>query len=405
LSGRWKRDFQGPANIKWFGASTTGNAQPSIQRAIAYHKSVYIPEGVYAVYDPLILFDGSIIEGYGPFHSEIYGSGNNIGNPIIAVNHKATSDSDLSSKSVRIRRLGILGYCTSAILLSRGTYSHLEDLRIHNTFNTDHALYCSFCWNSLIRNVHFTSIGVAPDTNYTPTPGTACLYISRFASSLIVDNLITSSTNPYGILMDGPSGEGAGHYFRGLTIQGHSEIGVYIRSNASGPTHIHGMFTEACKISMRLGEKSTGRTARGISLVGCVFATSTSTNKGACVLWIDLCHGVDISGCTFGTSNTLEGCTILFNEGNMVRISGCFWGSFPLEAISTFRRISSLGRADFVMTDQSQTTGTKGSSLIMRPDVTGTSNYGRIATMKIDINGNWVPSLSTIAVHATPPAT
>ena len=73
--GRWKRDFKGPANVRWFGAKGDGiqNDRPMIQSAINVHASVFIPAtSTYYYMDDQVqmLRDGQELFGEG-FASQI----------------------------------------------------------------------------------------------------------------------------------------------------------------------------------------------------------------------------------------------------------------------------------------------------------------------------------------------
>lgn len=57
-TGRWVRQYSGAVNVKWFGAKGLGNNlqndTPAIQAAMNCSNDVYIPEGVYVLYTPLV---------------------------------------------------------------------------------------------------------------------------------------------------------------------------------------------------------------------------------------------------------------------------------------------------------------------------------------------------------------
>jgi len=173
---RFRRIFEGPADVKWFGAKGDGTTDDTaaIQLAINSHAHIYFPPSSYKITDYVFLQDNSRIEG--TRSSKIFMSANPDGVNLISAKDKV---------NVTIDNLWI-----------EGVYGVGNPFPVRGVMEGQGVTLAVYgCRNVLITNCYFTYNGL----------GSGNIYVSKCKDVVVTNNYVEKSMN--GICFDNWYGE------------------------------------------------------------------------------------------------------------------------------------------------------------------------------------------------------
>lgn len=142
-TGKWKRQFSGQVNVKWFGAKMNGTADDSdaLQNAVNSGYNVYVPEGTLAVSKPILLKHGSVVTGAGAEKTTIIKTTHNTFSAGTATGIDAIFIIDIDDltrvRNVTLKNMLLRGTAsgekiTYGIYASQGYCHHYENVYVDN---------------------------------------------------------------------------------------------------------------------------------------------------------------------------------------------------------------------------------------------------------------------------------
>jgi hypothetical protein len=243
-TGRWKRLFSGPVNVKWFGAEMNGIADDSnaLQDAVDSGYNVYVPEGTLAVSKPILLKHGSVVAGAGPEKTNVvktthntFSTGTAIGIDAIFIIDidNLTRVRNVTLKNMLLRGTPSGGKIAYGIYASQGYGHHYENVYIDNVIT-------GFYWKVIFQTRIVSCIAQNVTTGFKIDPpesqlgGTSTVFERCWAlvvsekgydfKSLIYSTMLSCASES--ILWDGvadPTTIAYGYYFdscTGFSMQG-----------------------------------------------------------------------------------------------------------------------------------------------------------------------------------------
>ncbi|NQX40319.1 Right handed beta helix region [Pedobacter steynii] len=302
--GRWKRLFDGQANVKWFGVKADGMDDTiALQNAIDCWNVIYLPKGEYKITSSIVLKPRSYVYG-----SQVTAT------IVNAYGCDAFLVDGNDGDNITIEKIQIRGYSSAGIgdpktftgIKSRGeSEHHVNYLNIKDIFLIGF-LYCidlQFTWNSLIDNVETmncaNSVRVFGQTvnnsinnsRLTANGGNASILTQSdgvvTGEGLMINNTLMAS-GAYGVKVEGS--------FLSLLISNSlidliSNIGVYFTDAKS--TLISNTWIYATNRGIELAPLSEV-VDQNISISNC--RIQATAENGSCIKINELNRGVLISG-------------------------------------------------------------------------------------------------------------
>lgn len=165
--GRWVRIFDGPLNVRWFGAKGDGTTpdDTAIQAALAavynaYSRELRFPPGFYVVSSTLTItpatYCGIILRGEGPDSTRIWYSGTGVAVSTNLLSGFAMSD-------IAIEQRGTQGTGTGLLLgaTGEGSQTHLGELQRLDVMGFDIGIQAGdWTGNTAASEIHYTMVNL-----------------------------------------------------------------------------------------------------------------------------------------------------------------------------------------------------------------------------------------------------
>lgn len=368
--GRWVRNYSGAVSVRWFGARGDGKTidHTAFTAALAASDTVFVPAGTYAVDRSIVLREKSTLAGEALPASVIHGT-KGFDDPLVRTYPVVrVADAHVGqgapfvyarNKQVTVRDISLAGWCKHGLQIVRGTGSLVENIHLRAA-TSSHGFVWETAWNAVMRNCRTFGAVINPQA--------ACLFVGRDMNAFSVYDFATSNVCRYGILhtngylvSDGVGGHGV--LYSNICLQGHTETALYIRNNGYGGTVVNNLYTEACKESIKLGDRVARSWAKSVAVAGGIFQSCPPDNPGIACIALDYALSVSFTGCEIHYQR--HRAAFYFHSARNITIYGCNVGA-AVEMQKLFIRAEDAERINVFGTFRSED-GKDGTCLLMAP--------------------------------------